>query len=308
VSWAHVAGAAVALLTALAILGFLILDRAGEPAAEHFPVDGHPTGLVVADGRVWIAAPRSGTVTVLDAETGRPSGEPLRVLGAPARVAVGASGVWLADSAQGTLIPVRRDPELAYPPIRVGADVSDVALAGRAVWAVSSPENVVRTIEPGGRVRTFPVGRSPVDVDADARRVVVVSAGSGTLTWFDARTRRQLHAPRRVAAAPVAVALDGDVAWVTDVRRGTVTRVDARTGRPSSPAVVICSRPVAVAADGDDVFALCARERELVQLDASELRVTSRRPAGDQPVALAVGGTRVWVADGDRDEVIAYER
>jgi DNA-binding beta-propeller fold protein YncE len=308
VSWAHAAGAAVALLIALATLVFLLIDRTGEPKAQRFPVAGSPTGLAVADGRVWVTAPGSGTVTVLDEVTGRRIGEPLRVLGAPARIAVGASGVWLADSAQGTVIPVRRDPPLAYPPIRLGADVSDVALAGRAVWAVSSPENVVRTVEPGGRIRSFPVGPSPVDVDADARRVVVVSAGDGTLTWFDARTRRQLHAPRRVAAEPVAVALDGDVAWVTDVRRGTVTRVDARTGRPSSAAIVICSRPVAIAADGDDVFALCARERELVQLDAGELHVTSRRPAGAQPVALAVDGSRVWVADGERDEVIAYER
>ncbi|HEX5619402.1 MAG TPA: PQQ-binding-like beta-propeller repeat protein [Solirubrobacteraceae bacterium] len=307
-SWAHAAGAAVALLTSLAILVFLIVDRTGAPAAERFPVDGHPTGLVVADGRVWVAAPRSGTVTVLDAATGRRIGDPLRVIGAPSRVAVGASGVWLADSTQGTVIPVQRDPELAYPPIRLGADVTDVALAGRAVWAVSSPEGVVRTVEPGGRIRRFPVGSSPVDIDADDRRVVVASAAEGTLTWFDARTRRQLHAPRRVAAEPVAVALDGDVAWVTDVRRGTVTRVDARTGRPSSPAVLICSRPIAVAADGDDVYALCARERELVQLDARELRVTSRRPAGVQPVALALDGSRVWVADGERDEVLAYER
>ena len=307
-SWARAAGAAVALLTALAIVGFLIVDRTGEPEAQRFPVDGHPTGLVVADGRVWIAAPRSGSVTVLDAATGRRVGDPLRVLGAPSRVAVGASGVWLADSAQGTVIPVRRSGSLAYPPIRLGADVTDVALAGRAVWTVSSPESSVRTVEPGGRVRRLPVGRSPVDIDADDRRVVVVSAGDGTLTWFDARTRRQLHAPRRIAAEPVAVALDGDVAWVADLGRGTVTRVDARTGRPSSPAVLICSRPVALAADGDDVYALCARERELVQLDASDLQVTSRRPAGAQPVALAVDGTRVWVADGERDEVIAYER
>ena len=268
----------------------------------------HPAGLTVADGRVWVAAPQSGTVSVLDAATGRPAGEPLRVLGAPSRVAVGAAGVWVADSAQGTVIPVRRKPPLAYPPVRLGADVSDVALARRAVWAVSSPESVVRIVEPGGRVQTLPVGRTPVDLDADERRVVVASAGDGTLTWFDARTRRRLHAPRRVALAPVAVALDGDVAWVADAVRGTVTRVDARTGRPSSPAVVICRRPIAVAAGGGDVFALCARERTLVELDANDLDVISRRAAGEEPVALAVDAHRVWVADGRRDVVIAYDR
>jgi DNA-binding beta-propeller fold protein YncE len=298
----------VALLIAAAILVFAIVSRSGDSERLEVPVEGHPTGLALADGRVWVAAPRSGTVAVLDQATGRPVGDPVRVLGAPARVAVGAAGVWIADSSQGTVIPVRRDPPLAYPPIRLGADVSDVALAGRAVWAISSPENVVRTVEPGGRIQTLPVGRTPVDVDADDRRVVVASAGDGTLTWFDARTRRRLHAPRRVAVAPVAVALSGDSAWVADARRGTVTRVDARTGRPSSAAIVVCARPIAVAADGDDVFTLCGRDHTLVQLDAGKSEITSRRPAGAEPVALAVDANRVWVADGEQDVVIAYDR
>jgi DNA-binding beta-propeller fold protein YncE len=302
------AGAIVALLVAIGVVVYLIAGRGSGPARE-FRVAGHPTGLAVADGRVWVAAPQSGAVWVLDRTTGRTAGGPLATHGAPARVAVGAHAVWVADSSRGAVIPVRRDPPRAYPPIRLGADVSDVALAAGAVWAISSPENVVRILEPGGRpVRSVPVGRSPVDIDADERRVVVASAGDGTLSWFDARTRRRLHAPRRVAVAPAAVALSGDVAWVADARRGTVTRVDARTGRPSSSAVVICPRPIAVDAEGADVYALCAGERTLVHVDAAALRVTWRRPAGDDPAALAIDGRHVWVADAGRDAVIAYDR
>ena len=307
-SRARAAGAVIALLVAIAAVVVAIVDRTGAPEPRAFPVPGHPTGLAVADGRVWVAAPRSGTVAVLDAATGRPTGDALRVLGAPARVAVGAAGVWVADTTQGTVIPLRRDPPLAYPPIRLGADVSDVALSARAVWAISSPESVVRIVERGSRIRSLPVGRTPVDIAADERRVVVASAGDGTLTWFDARTRRRLHAPRRVAVAAVAVALSGDAAWVADARRGTVTRVDARTGRPSSPAIVVCPRPIALAADGDDVYTLCARDRTLVHVDATGFDVTSRRPAGDEPVALALDDRRVWVADAERDVVTAYER
>jgi DNA-binding beta-propeller fold protein YncE len=308
VSWAHIAGAVVALLIAIGVVVLAVVDRTANESPREIAVPGHPIGVAVADGRVWVASPRAGTVSVLDAASGRTIGEPVRVVGAPARLAVGAAGVWVADSAQGSVIPLRREPPLAYPAIPLGADVSDVALAARTVWAISSPESVVRTLEPDGSVRSQPVGRTPVDIDADARRVVVASAGDGTLTWFDARTHRRLHAPRRVAVEPVAVALSGDAAWVADARRGTVTRVDARTGRPSSPAVVICPRPIAVAAAGDDVYALCARERRLVEVNGKSLEVESRRPAGDDPTALAIDGRRVWVTDSGRDVVIAYDR
>src|SRR3954470_24455650 len=143
------AGALAIAVAAIAAASFLLL-RGGESATAVFRVAPHPTGLAVADHEVWVAAPQSGALTVLDTRSGHRIGSPVRTGGAPARVALGAKAAWVADSSRGTVIPVRRDGAHTYEPIPVGADVADIALSAHAVWALDSAEGVVRTLEPGG--------------------------------------------------------------------------------------------------------------------------------------------------------------
>jgi hypothetical protein len=64
------AGALVVLVIA-AIAAVLLLPGGGEPAPAVFGVSGRPTDVAVAGDRVWVASPRSGALTVLDA-SGRP--------------------------------------------------------------------------------------------------------------------------------------------------------------------------------------------------------------------------------------------
>jgi DNA-binding beta-propeller fold protein YncE len=295
-----------ALVTvAAAAAALVLLVTGGGPARATFPVPAHPTGLAVAGGQGWVAAPQSGVVTVLDAATGRRIGAPVRTGGAPARLALGAEGVWVADTERGAVVPVRRRGEHAYDPLPVGADVTDVALAARAVWALSSAEGVVRTLEPGtDRVRTLTAGSDPVDLAADERHVVVASAGNAELTWIDARARRVIGSAR-VGGVPVAVAVAGDSAWVADAHGAGVARVDLRTGDVGKP-VRVGPDPVAVAADGDEVYVLCAGDRMVWHVEGDEVRW--KRPAGAEPTALALDDDNVWVADAGRDVVIRLER
>jgi hypothetical protein len=299
-------GALVVALAAIAAAGFIVVRGGGEPAPEVFHLTGHPTGLAVTGGQVWVAAPQTGALTVLDAATGRPVGT-LRTGGAPTRLALGANAVWVADTQRGAVVPARRDGSRTYGPIRVGADVADVALAARAVWALDSAEGVVRTLEPGGRaIRALPVGPDPVDVATDERWVAVVSAGDASLTWFNARTREPAGR-LSLGGVPVAAAVTGDRAWVADTRRDAVIRVDLNSGKAVG-SIRVGARPIAVAADGDDVYVVCAGDRTVWHVDGANGDVGWTRSAGRDPSALALDAHDVWVADAGDDAVIRLER
>jgi DNA-binding beta-propeller fold protein YncE len=299
------AGALVVALAAIAAT--LIVLRGGEAAPSVFHVPSHPTGLAVAGREVWVATPQSGALTVLDTRSGRRIGTPVRTGGEPARIALGANAAWVADTARSAVVPVRRRGDHAYEPIRVGGDVADVALSARAVWALDSAAGVVRTLEPNGRpIRALPVGPDPVDVDADARWVVVASAGDAALTWIDAATRR-IAGRAPLGGVPVAVAVTGDRAFVADARRDAIVRVDLRTGKAAG-SIKVGARPVAVAADGDDVYVLCAGDRTVWHVDGANGDVNWKRPAGREPAALALDRDGVWVADAGADTVIRLER
>ena len=265
-------------------------------------VAGGPTGIVVADGRVWVAASRSGAVTVLDAENATPIGEALRPGGAPARLALGKSGVWVADAAAGAVIPMQLRPPRSFASLQPGADANDVVLAGGAVWIASSADGRVYVIEPGNETpRPLPAGVSPVALAADDRRVVAVDDRGGTLTTFDARTRSAAGSPVRVGGALVDVALAGDTAWVADAAGG---RIVAVKGGAVTDSIAVGSRPIALATAGDDVYVLAAGD--LVRVRDGKVR--SRRAVGADAAALAVDAEHVWIASPNSDEVLRFER
>ena len=212
-------------------------------------------------------------------------------------------------TARAALVPIQRDPPHAFGAIPVGADATDAVVAAGAVWVLSSPEGVVRVIEPGGRpVRELVVGADAVDLAAGGGWVVVAGATGGTLTRIDAG-RRVLSGPQvSLGGLPAAVAVSDGNAWVADASGGTVARVDLETGERRGAALAVGGRPVAVAADGDDVYVLTRRDRMLVHVDGATGEVVSRQAAGSDPAALALDEAYVWVADGGDDEVLRFER
>jgi DNA-binding beta-propeller fold protein YncE len=265
-------------------------------------VAGGPTGIVVADGRVWVAASRSGAVTVLDAENATPIGEALRPGGAPARLALAQAGVWVADAAAGAVIPMQLRPPRTFASLQPGADASDVVLAGGAVWIASSADGRVYVVEPGRETaRPLPAGVSPVALAADDRRVVAVDERGGTLTTFDVRGRRAAGSPVRIGGALVDVALTGETAWVADAAGGRIVAVESGAVTES---IAVGRRPIALAPAGEDMYVLTAED--LVRVRDGEVR--SRRSVGAEAAALAVDADHVWVSSPNTDEVLRFGR
>jgi streptogramin lyase len=125
------------------------LDPADAVAGEPIRVGRGPAGLTVADGVVWVANSRSGTVSKVDPATRQLLGDPIEVGGHPGGIDAGTSAVWVANAADDTV--TRIDLGSGEPdgdPIEVGPEPGAVAVGGDAVWVANNGDGTVSRIEP----------------------------------------------------------------------------------------------------------------------------------------------------------------
>ena len=108
-----------------------------------------PAGLVVANGLVWVANSRSGTVSRVDPATRQLLGDPIEVGGHPGGIDAGTSAVWVANAADDTVTKIDfGSDEPDGDPIAVGPEPGAVAVGGEAVWVANNGDGTVTRIEP----------------------------------------------------------------------------------------------------------------------------------------------------------------
>jgi streptogramin lyase len=125
------------------------VDPADFSAGEPIRVGRGPAGVTVADGFVWVANSRSGTVSKVDPATRQLLGVPIEVGGHPGGIDAGTSAVWVANAADDTV--TRIDTESGEPDgaaIEVGPEPGAVAVGGDAVWVADNGDGTVTRIEP----------------------------------------------------------------------------------------------------------------------------------------------------------------
>ena len=125
------------------------IDPANVVAGEPIRVGRGPAGLTVADGFVWVANSRSGTVSKVDPATRQLLGDPIEVGGHPGGIDAGTSAIWVANAADDTVTRIdlgSSEPE--GDPIEVGPEPGAVAVGGDAVWVANNGDGTVTRIEP----------------------------------------------------------------------------------------------------------------------------------------------------------------
>jgi DNA-binding beta-propeller fold protein YncE len=113
------------------------------------PVGRGPAGVTVADGLVWVANSRGGTVSKVDPSIHAVLGDPIEVGGRPGGIDAGTTAIWVASAAEDTV--TRIDLGSGEPvggPITVGEDPGAVAVGSEAVWVADNGEDAVTRIEP----------------------------------------------------------------------------------------------------------------------------------------------------------------
>jgi DNA-binding beta-propeller fold protein YncE/predicted Ser/Thr protein kinase len=125
------------------------VDPADFTSAEPIRVGRGSAGLTVADGLVWVANSRSGTVSKVDPATRQLLGDPIEVGGHPGGIDAGTSAIWVANAADDTVTKI--DLESGRPdgdPIKVGPEPGAVAVGGEAVWVANNGDGTITRIEP----------------------------------------------------------------------------------------------------------------------------------------------------------------
>ncbi len=128
-------------------------------ATESFAVGPNPKGVAVAGGRVYVANPDNGTISILSESD--PSSDPqtVNVGGQPRAIDVLDGRVWVSNGdTEGKVDAGDEDGwvsvfdastgELVEPKLRVGGSPEGLGVSSDRVWVATGPEKQARAIAP----------------------------------------------------------------------------------------------------------------------------------------------------------------
>jgi len=274
------------------------------PHVEITPLEGRPSALVASGSTLWVADDDRGVVLRLDATSGRQLGDPIAVTPHPIAIDADATSVWVADR-DGDV--TRIDPVTATPadPISLGGQVTDLIIAGGAVWVADIEADTVHVLDeatgalavdlvlPAGAVR---LAASPTTIWASNLDHTVSSIGIAD---------HALGQPIAVGNGPIGLAVDGEHVWVANSDDGTVSRVAITGGATASPALTVGSGPIGVVIAGDFVWVTNHDSHTATRLARADGHVVDQVIAlGMTPRDVTVGAAGVWVAGVDPSAVV----
>ncbi len=156
----------------------------------------------------------------------------------------------------------------------------------------------------------WPIGLA---VTPDGQTMAVALNQADQVALVDLRTRTSRLV--KVGRYPYGVATDGRTAWVSNEYDGTVSAIDLASGSLTHTTGVggRNAHPEGMVLSGRDLYVAVTNRDQVVRLSTTTGVVTATwnvgRPAGigTAPVALAVGGGRLYAADAGEDALAVLE-
>ena len=186
----------------------------------------------MSGGRVYVTAPRAGTLQQFDAASGDPVGEPLAVGRQPDNPAVVGDVVWVALSGDDAIARIEGDQIKKIP---VGDAPEDIAIAGDSIWVANAGDGTVSRIDRAARRvigEPIPVGPKPLGIAANGTRCGSPATRTTPCGCSTPAPEQVRGKPIAVGSQPRAVAVGGGSAWVANAGDDTVTRVRDRLEIP----------------------------------------------------------------------------
>ncbi len=208
-----------------------------------------------------------------------------------------AARSWTLRGIPGTVSRVDPHSGLTVQTIRVGRDVSGIAVGGGAAWVTSRADGTVSRIDLNTNeiVQTIPVGSGLAAVAFGAGAVWVANAADRTLTRIDPASGHVVKAIK-LAFPPTRVAAGDGAVWVTHETTGNVTKIDARTDEIET-AVNVGNGPGAIAIDPHGVWVANNLDGTVSRIDPKTGAVRAAIPVGRGPIGIACDRNAVWVAN-----------
>ncbi len=273
-----------------------VIDTARDAVTSSIQVGQSPHGLAITPdgGTVLAAVFGASQVVSIDTATRTVSGSV--AVASPHNIAMSPDGrtAYVAAQGKGALAIVVLDVATLRQTGIVPLDKTPRALSvspdGRDLYFTLAGSDAVQVLDTATNaiVHRVPVGASPHLPLADAREVLVVSQGPGTLSLIDPATEK-VSGIVKVGTLPhwIAPARGGHSAWVTDEGSNDVSVVDLDS------MTVVATIPVGnaprkiVVQPGAAVSSLAPRSVVAVQTRISGF-------AFDDTVAVTAGGSVTW--------------
>jgi streptogramin lyase len=275
-----------------------------------------PSGAVdVAVGKdaIWVSG--FGTMTRLQPNTNHVVAT-VKTPGTEdySQVAVGLGAVWVtADGGKLYRIDPNRDRVVAT--ILVEGPIQCVETGGGYVWltrATAGVGELIRVDPATNRVTGAPIeaGPGPIAAQYGFGALWVTNSSPSSVVRVDPSTGtvRTMGFTGRVAAGYGSL-------WATS--DDSVVRADPKTGHPTATVRVPRAQAVAVGqgrvwvsrSSSPTLFYPVKNTAALWEIDPMNNRIVGRPLRLDalQPIALAVGGTAVWVADYDSGTITRFD-
>jgi YVTN family beta-propeller protein len=267
-----------------------------------------PSGLAVANGRVWVTTRGGSDIWGIGERTLGATRIPWPAV--PAGIAT-AGGIGYALEADGSVERIDLDSPrpLAGSVQTPGAEVIAGGPAG--IWAAGNAAVRIGTVSEVERVLATALVPQPAPSDETHVRfdVTGIAVGGGAV-WVtgDALDRRLFEidpATSRVVRAiplpfpPSAVAAGAGAVWVADQLDDDVAAIDPATGKIVAT-IPVGREPMAVAVGSHAVWVGNSLDGTLSRIDPTTKRVTATVPVGSVPRALAADGSTLWVAADER--------
>ena len=290
------------------------IDPTTDSVSDTVTIGPEPTGLVVADGGVFVTHVGDSSFWRIDAETlstaqGRANGTPSGVASNQ-----GGTGLFVADDGVSTGYTSHAeltDPIAnAHHPTAITVAGSNVWIAGRFGLAYvsvrGSQNNLDIELAPPEPVEIERRRGSETeheyfsDLAASTDTVWLTGDANDPRVWRIDRATRSATTSVTLPSAPHSVAVTGEAVWVTGLLDDVVWRID-----PASDEIVstieVGRGAAGIYADETGVWVANALDGTVSHIDAATNQVIATIPVEGRPVDVAAGDGAVWVASDVRE-------
>ncbi len=263
-------------------------------------VDQNPIGLAISpDGsHVYAANEGSNDVSVIDTAT-MSVVKTVPVGNGPAGIAIADDGstIWVSNNADNTVQAIDAKALSASSPIAVGSHPGRIVISpdGATLYVVDRGSGDATAIDARTqKVKAkIPAGAHPFGaaVSPDGKTLFVSDFDAGTVSSIDLQSAGILSTiavgkrPRSVVVSP-----DGSTLYVACGASGTVTPIDVKARRAGTP-IRVGGAPhdLAFEPGGKTLLVADSGDNEVARLDLASSHTTEAIPAGNFPIALAIG-------------------
>jgi streptogramin lyase len=201
----------------------LRMDPDTGSVSDEFSIGTEGGGVAFGAGAIWAADTGGNTISKVDPQTG--SVDSIVVGESPYGIAIGRDSIWVVNRGDDSIVRVNPSNGRVDPPIEVGANPKEIAVAGGAEWVTNVEDGTVSQVLGGMELKVIEVGPNPRGIVAGFGSVWVAVGGGDVVARIDPK-RARVAQTIAVGAGPEGISAGPKSVWVANGIDNALTRID----------------------------------------------------------------------------------